>query len=1003
MALPSQFRVRAARLATWNSETWTRHACGLLVDHVARGHYDDQLHAPAGAATVVTADAHYAHMRSRGLAYGPAFLGLSELRKTDDAAIATLKLPCELRDGEYCVHPALLDACLQVGIALLPDRAYAGTYVPVAIERLQLLQAIDSTSTLTVRAARRHDLAPKENTFAADFLITSADGTPLVDISRLTFARVTHGAEPSVDNIYRVAWTPDRPVSNLPMRPMTWSVLADRQGVGADLAVRLGARDRVTFPGHPAVREAITHVLQNPSDIGAPRGIVHLWSLDTPPPEEGKDALVTASELGCLSALTLVQLAAVSASSQRRRIYLVTSGSQAVLDGERPSVTQAPLWGLGRVIANEHPELSCTLIDLSAHPTDQEIAALARELSGDGSEQQIALRGDQRFVARLVSAHLADAVVLVDATEQPFRAHAVTPGIPDNLVLKTAPRVAPGPGEVEVEIAATGLNFMNVMSALGIYAGYPDGVGPLGIECSGQITAVGHGVDQFRIGDEVMAVAFDSLASHAVADVRLVRKKPAGLSFAEASSIPIAFLTASYALNDLARIECGERVLIHAATGGVGLAAVQLARSAGVEVFSTAGTDDKRAILDAMGIKHVFDSRSLTFRDQILERTGGIGVDVVLNSLSGQFIPASLATLAPYGRFVEIGKRDIYRNARVGLAPFQRNLSFFAVDLDRMIRERPAVLAKIFDRVLDLLGRGVVQPLPVTEFPISQVGGAFRLMARAAHVGKIVIMGHDAAKRVIGTAPDRLAEIVAGTCVITGGLGDLGLAVAERLVARGARSLALIGRSAATAVRRDAIQTLEAKGATVRVIMADVTSAEQMAEAFADVAAAMPPVMAVFHAAGVLDDGVLVKQTAKRFASVMAPKVDGAWNLCKLLADRPTVDLILFSSIASLLGLPGQGSYAAGNAFLDAIAAYRRAMGGRATSINWGPWRDIGLAAAQQTRGEQLASRGLSSLSPTRALDTLEQIVGCSLVALPSWRQIGPRIKLRAGAPNSRS
>ena len=265
-------------------------------------------------------------------------------------------------------------------------------------------------------------------------------------------------------------------------------------------------------------------------------------------------------------------------------------------------------------------------------------------------------------------------------------------------------------------------------------------------------------------------------------------------------------------------------MLIHAATGGVGLAALQLARNAGAEIFATAGTDEKRALLASMGVKHVLDSRSLTFRDQILEQTGGTGVDVVLNSLSGQFIPASLAVLAPYGRFVEIGKRDIHRNARVGLAPFQRNLSFFAVDLDRMIRERPAVLAKTFDRVVELIARGAVQPLPVTEFPISRAAEAFRLMARAAHVGKIVITGHDGAARVFGTASEQLAEMVAGTCVITGGLGDLGLAVAERLVARGARSLALIGRSAPTAARRDTIRAMEVKGATVRVIKADVAS-----------------------------------------------------------------------------------------------------------------------------------------------------------------------------------
>ena len=960
---------------------WTRHACGLIAD-VANGDLGDQEPAPDATGTMVGADAHYAQMSAHGLAYGPAFRGVRELRKADGVAVATVALPNELSGGHYRVHPTLLDACLQVGVALLPDRTVTDTYVPTAMERLRLLRSVDGAAPLTVRAALRREVEPNGG-FVADLVITAADGTPLLDIDRLAFTRLGRSAQPSTENLYAVAWKQSDLALDLPLSRATWSVLTDRQGVGADLATALGAAEVLTFPSGPALREALAGVMKNSGNSGVMHGIVHLWSLDTPLPDGAPDALHAANEMGCLSALTLVQLAATAPSAQRRRLYLVTAGAQAVRDGERPAVAQAPLWGLGRVIANEHPELSCTLIDLSARPTAQEIAALARELGANSSEQQIALRGGERFVARLVRAELAaEPIVTTAAADQQYRAYIATPGILDGLVLKCAPRAAPRPGEVEIEIAATGLNFMNVMSALGICPGYPDGVGPLGIECAGRITAVGDGVDGFIVGDEVMAVALDSLASHATADARLVRKLPAGLSLTEAASIPIAFLTASHALDDLARLERGERVLIHAATGGVGLAALQLARLAGAEIFATAGTDDKRAMLAGLGVKHVMDSRSLAFRDQIMERTRGAGVDVVLNSLSGDFIAAGLAVLAPYGRFVEIGKRDIYQNARIGLAPFQRSLSYFAVDLDRMSRERPAVLAKTFDHVTDLLARGAVAPLPVTAFPISQAADAFRCMAQAAHVGKIVITGHDAAARIVGEAPDRIGDIVAGTCVITGGLGDLGLAVAERLVARGARSLALIGRNAPAANRRDAIRALEAAGATVRVIAADVASKEQMQRTFANMAASLPAISAVFHAAGILDDGVLVQQTAQRFADVMAPKVSGAWNLCMLLADRPEVDLILFSSITSLLGLPGQGSYAAGNAFLDAVALYRTASGGRATSINWGPWRDIGLAAAQSVRGERLAAHGLGGLSPAPALDALERILARPLAEI---------------------
>jgi NAD(P)-dependent dehydrogenase (short-subunit alcohol dehydrogenase family)/acyl carrier protein len=422
-------------------------------------------------------------------------------------------------------------------------------------------------------------------------------------------------------------------------------------------------------------------------------------------------------------------------------------------------------------------------------------------------------------------------------------------------------------------------------------------------------------------------------------------------------------------------MEPGEGVLIHAATGGVGLAALQLARLAGAEIFATAGTEEKRNLLAAMGVTHVMDSRSLAFREEIMRRTGGKGVDIVLNSLAGEFIAAGLSTLASHGRFVELGKVDIYRNSRLGLSPFQQNRSFFAVDLDRMIRERPASLGGTFDQVTALLRDADIQPLPTTEFPISQVSDAFRLMAASHHIGKVCITAHDPNAHIVESERTVLRKRLAGTCVITGGLGGLGLAVARRWVERGGHSLALLSRREAGPAELEALRSLQAEGATVRSFPVDVTSADQLGTAFAEIALTMAPISTVIHAAGVLNDATILRQTAASFSRAMAPKVEGAWNLYHLLKDAPDVHLILFSSIASLLGLPGQSNYAAGNAFLDSLAAYRKAKGGRATVINWGPWANIGLAAAQENRGERLSSQGLNSLSPPDALDEFEQIL----------------------------
>jgi len=280
------------------------------------------------------------------------------------------------------------------------------------------------------------------------------------------------------------------------------------------------------------------------------------------------------------------------------------------------------------------------------------------------------------------------------------------------------------------------------MKAMGIYPGLPGEFVQLGVECAGVVSAIGEGVEGFQVGDPVVAIApypASCFSKWVTIPAMLVLPKPARLSFAEAATIPMVFLTAHYALNHLARIRQGERVLIHAATGGVGLAAVQIARQAGAEIFATAGSPEKRAFLESLGVQHVMDSRSLAFADEVMRRTDAQGIDVVLNSLAGEAIAKGLAILRPYGRFLEIGKRDIYQNSQLGLSPFQNSLAFFSIDLDRMMRERTTLLATLFREVMEAAATGVFQPLPSQLFAISDAESAFREMAQARHIGKIVL------------------------------------------------------------------------------------------------------------------------------------------------------------------------------------------------------------------------------------------------------------------------
>jgi NADPH:quinone reductase-like Zn-dependent oxidoreductase/acyl carrier protein len=476
-----------------------------------------------------------------------------------------------------------------------------------------------------------------------------------------------------------------------------------------------------------------------------------------------------------------------------------------------------------------------------------------------------------------------------------------------------------------------------------------------------------------------LAVAPFAFGSHVLTRAELVVPKPPQWSFEEAATLPIAFLTAAYALEHLGHLSAGERVLIHSATGGVGLAAVQLARRAGAEIFATAGTPEKRAYLKELGIEHVMDSRSLAFADEVMERTGGRGVDVVLNSLAGEALVRSLDTLADYGRFLEIGKRDVYANSRLGLRPFRKNLSLHVLDLDRLIHERPALLGKLLRQIVQAARDGQLAPLPHRVYPIADAVAAFRFMQQSKHIGKIVLSarstrGADATPLAVAPSEEPISFRTDATYLIAGGLGGFGLAVARWMVERGARHLVLLGRRGihSDAVRQ-AVAELERLGARVAVPRADIAKEDDLAAVLAAVARDGPPLRGVIQAAMVLEDALLLNLDRQRMRRVLTPKVEGSWNLHRQTLPCPLDFFILFSSLSSVFGHAGQGNYAAANLFLDALAWHRRANGLPALTINWGYLGEVGYIAEHPQLGEILERRGVLSFTVRQALTLLER------------------------------
>jgi acyl transferase domain-containing protein/NADPH:quinone reductase-like Zn-dependent oxidoreductase/NADP-dependent 3-hydroxy acid dehydrogenase YdfG/acyl carrier protein len=791
-----------------------------------------------------------------------------------------------------------------------------------------------------------------------------------------------------------------------PNKSGSWIVFADGKGVGKALAESLqnfGENCFLATPG-PAFQtgedgsiqlrpdsledmgDLIHFVRKNKQTL---RGIVHLWNLDCPEtPDLSLSALQQTETFGSLSVTQLVNEMANVKWPKAPQLFLVTQGAQAVRPKEKNiSVAQGPVWGIGRVIQSEHSNFKCKIVDLDPETRSNPASDLFAELWRDDGEEEIAFRKGRRFTYRLhrhePEATTVDSFVQNKEAETPaFVMDIGAPGILENFSLNAVERARPGPGEVEIRVCAAGLNFRDVMIALGLLPGELEGVNhtweTLGLECAGVVTAVGEGVADFKIGDEVAALAGGGcFGSYAMAPAFATVLKPKQIGFEDSATIPVTFLTAWYMLHSAGRLQKGERVLIHAASGGVGMAAVQIARLAGAEVFATAGNDEKRGFIRDLGVKHIYDSRSLAFAEQIMEQTRGEGVDLVLNSLAGPFIFKSVGILKPLGRFLEIGKRDIYENNKMGLRPFLKGISFITmVDIKQGFASLGKEFRSIFMEIMRHMNNGDLHPLPHRVFPVSDAANAFRTMAQAKHMGKVVVSLEEPDLKLFRDEAFSTTFSADATYLITGGLGGFGLASAEWMVGQGARHLVLMGRSETPSEEAiAAIAAMQKAGAEVRVVRGDVSRADDVSRVLAEIESSMPPLKGIIHGAMVLDDGLLIHLTPQRFKRVTAPKVQGAWNLHHQTLNKALDFFILFSSVANVVGNPGQANYVAANAFLESLAQYRRGQGLAGQVIHWGPLSGVGVAARQQGLIKRLESQGLLSITPGQAVAMLGRLI----------------------------
>lgn len=993
-----------------SSKSWTRHMTTVVKDlrtSLLPTLPFDRSSLLARLPEVLDGSLVYPLFQDIGLNYGPAFQGIAKVWRGDGEILAQVETPSSVASDldEHNFHPAVLDACLHSLFCTMTidgeDADMRGdVYLPVRIEKFTYYRKPEGTLYTHCRLLSRQ----LDQSFVGDIFIYNEAGELVASAERLKCQNLNRSDAILPEKLgrwlYEYRWdeaplTRDE-VSDIAEgsaeEPQTWLVYFDERGAGERVAELLRRKNHQVIGVYPATEFTVLgqntfrldlaqpeHAEELFSHLGANSeidGVAYLAGLDAPHAQtvspqtiKGTHKLVYGGPLHLVQAL-------LARGGKPPRVWLISSGVEAVVeDDQKLRPVAAPLWGLARVIGNEQPELRCTAVDLAGDFAPAELDALVDEMLSSSLEDEIAFRGTRRYVHRFVRVDYSEPVSQTERQRNHrYGLELEKRGSFDGMRWRELTSQLLGTTEIEIEVKAVGLNFKDVMKASGLL---PASVmennfwqRALGMECSGVITRIGVGVTEFSVGDPVVAFAHHAFRSHVTTDACLACRKPARLSFDEAATIPLAFVTAYYALHHEGNLRPDHNVLIHAASGGVGHAAVMLAQRTGATIFATAGSEEKREYVRNSGACFVTDSRSLEFADAILEHTGGRGVDLILNSLAGEAIDRNLDILADYGSFLELGKVDIDRNHRIGMRILDRNASLHGIDLDRLLAQKPEEAGRMLREIMGLFELGQLQPLPLRTFGINECSDAFRHMAAAAHIGKVVITFNEEPEE-IAQAGD-ISLDASATYLITGGFGGFGLELLRWLAEHGARNVAVLSRSGPKSPQAvEAVASLSVQGVRIVSKILDVGDAAAVGAAIAEVRANLPILKGVFHAAAILEDDLLRNQTLEKYEHVAASKLEGAWALHEHTLDVPLDHFVLFSSVTSVLGNHGSANYVAANCFVDSLAHFRKSQGLPALAINWGLIANVGMAQEEPEIRRHLEANGLVALHTRLGLQVM--------------------------------
>jgi len=974
---------------TDDHDRWALHARGKIVQQeivsLMRSQSLDGLQ--ARCPTVIDAEQQYQALRSRGLEYGPAFRTIQEWRRGENEVLARLELAQHLRQDREpsLLHPTLLDGAFQSLVALYDaDDSQGQSFVPVEIEKLRFFAPLGASCWVHGKIN-----SAGESVIIGDIDLIGTSGEILASLTGVKCKSIARSSKQTAiqDCRYRVNWlespTDDQGETE-DLSDAPWLMFGDTSGEWA-ARFRHAGIDHTRF-----VSDATPHGSNGDGAIESPTfeeleellsdrkslNVLYVWPHAVPPTSVRPHERITQG----VWPLNLIAGAARRVGLPDLKLTALVERSQRVLETDADLQPDGSvLQGLLPLISNEYHNIKTRVIDVDS---DSNADSVFDDIIRTSSAVAVAWRDNRRYEKRLE--RIVDEpdetldLKLVSTSDTNLELRISKPGSLDSLEFVEKQRRAPGPGEIEIEVYASSLNFKDLLK---VYGQLADNViedtyfgDSLGMELSGVVTRVGEGVEEFKVGDDVAGPIRGSFCSFATVPTTYVIHRPKPLSFNE-TPVYIGYLAAYRGLVHCAQLAEGEKILIHNATGGVGIAALQIARWKNAEIYSTAGTPEKREYLREQGIKHIYDSRSLLFAEQILRDTDGYGIDVVINAIAGEALYESFDILAPYGRFIEIGKKDIGEDNGLPMRAFNRNLTFTAVDMDRMLCDRVPTVQQILRDISENFENGIFQPVPISVFKASEAKEAFSAMAQSKHMGKVVLEFKD--DQIPVKSQQSQSGRLDSDCsyIVTGGTSGFGLQVADWLVDQGAGRLYLLSRSGPkTAADRDLVEAMQHR-ANVIVRSLDITDGQQVAALLSEIRESDRPLKGIIHGAMVLEDSFLEDMTLDKYHRVIAPKVDGAWNLHGSSLEDSLDFFIMFSSVASLVGNPGQANYVAANSFLDGFAHYRRSVGLPATTINWGVLSEAGVVARNLEVGDVLEAAGIGGFTNKQALEGLQMAI----------------------------